>query len=546
MKRKEVPLINVVMITHPFKKIPLDICPREEIASPSKLLAVAQTRDLDWDETTIYGHTFQRCWLQSRYRYPSISHKLSSVGFYCCAQDPAMFLSLLEVPDTMNGIHEWLKTYGKTMAVVTTPLMCYRTKYQEIFYYLSNTSPQRTIVISPITDIMHQMLNNNAYTICNGVTLAIAMHRLGFWSQSSLENALWVWGAEESTLYSEITPETQPLIVQHLIPQVCDHPYFYACMGKMKAHISVVRCLHDLFQVYEPFVQQHDAETQIVTNAVLQMLPYIPMHLFDYATKSKLDDEDADVDIEHMYADVGGLMQALFTQKGIWKRWNEAYEETITRFQGTMSDEAFIDHCLRRSFLLYNKGCHAGRVCTSRVRRFWQQLISVLDPTHKLILRWVHKYVFLCHISQELAKKNVHTGTWLPKIPMAFLVELVHICGDQWNIYDHLPITFMTVHREVDGIFRDAVLTTRFSDDERYTIAYTIHRSFMSFASKMNRNSAFYAFYKLVRNRVQSRLLSLRTAFMRPTIPRLNDNDGYTIWTILDDFFNTNKSKLML
>lgn len=543
MNRIECPSINTVMVTHPFKRMPFDICPREEIAAPYKLLAVAQTRPQDWDEFEIHGHSYMRVWIQMRTPYPSVSRKVRSHGFYCATQDPAMFATLLDVEDTHDSMLDWLLRYAKTPAIITTPLFSYRTKYQDVMYHISNTFPQRVFVNGEHTDLTQQMLDHNAYTICNGLTLAIAMHRLGFWSSYAFQVAFMDWLREEDTIYTDITPDIQDLLVQHTLPHICDHPYYYAVMGSCKANINVIKMLHSSYDVYEPFMQLQDETVMVVTNATLQMMPYAPMDVFDYVTHHSLKDEELDDNnVAVNKTDLGGLMHALFTQKGIWKRWQTTYRSTLEYMTSQCeSHENFIYQCARRSFVLYSKGSHVGRVYTSRIRKFWGQLIEVVDPTGVHMLKCVHKHIIHAYIHQELEKRGVFTQVWLPKIPVAFLVEMMRRFGGKWHLYDApTPITILTSYPEISDIFDTASIP--FGQFH----SCIVQKPLIMFMSKMRKNTSIHTFYKMIRERAQDRLRIMRAAFMRPTLRNVSENEGYTIWTILQDYFTDHKESLVI
>lgn len=535
----ELPCINNVMVAHPFKRVPADICPREEIAAPSKLLALAQVTQDGWDAYDIEGIEYQRTWIQMRVKYPSLSSKIRALGFYGITRHVEMFSSLL---DKDTDIFTWLKEYALKPCIITTPLLTYRTKYQEVFYTVSNTFPQETVQIAPIPDLTDQMLAANAYTICNGLTFALAMHRLGHWDHPTFLLALQQWLDATDPLYSEITVELQPLVVQHVIPQTCDHPYFYACMGKDKASIPVLACLREKYGVLEPFHQQHNNGISIVTNASLQMLPYTPLHVFDHVNSYYYEEDDDDGPTTRM--DLGGLLQALFTQKGLWKRWMMTYEENLRTYDSFGNDDDFIDRCMKRIFMLYNKGSHVRKLCTSRMRQFWLQIMHVLDPNKVRMTRWVHKYVVLTYIKEELEKQGVHGVFWLPQIPIPFMVDMLAIYKDAWKLFDACtPISIITSYGNLRDIFPEATVDVNESSSKPYRIC-KVQRPLMSYMTKMPKSSSLYKFAKMMKKKAQEKLRTLYTGLMRPSIPKLNPHDGYTLWMILNDYFTEHKESL--
>lgn len=542
MQRIESPSINSIMVTHPYKRIPYDICPRDEIAAPSKLIAVAQKKDHEWDEIIVHGHKYQRTWVQMRIPFPSVSLKIRSTGFYCATQDPRMFASILDVKDTQSSIFDWLCRYGKTMALITSPQYSYKTKYQEIFYYISNTFPQQTHHCGELTDLTQQMIENNAYTLCNGLTLAIAMQRLGFFSAAAFVYAFNDWMSMQESIYTDITPDIQILVVQHMIPHICDHPYFYAVMGRCKADLRVIQALHASYETYEPFVQQQDDTCQIITSASLQMLPYTPLHIFDYVTQHAIrEEEDNDVESTDIKTDLGGLMSALFTQSGIWRRWRKNYKETLTFLRNKSSTtEDFVNHCIRRSFTLYHKGSQVGDVYTNRIRKFWLQLIEVIDPSGVYTRKCIQKHIIHRYVHQELQKRSIYTQIWLPKAPVAFMIEMMRIYGSAWKLFDdQTSISILTSYPEIADIFE--CTSQRFGD--LYSCVVT--KPLIEFMGKMKEGSTIHTFYRLMRERAQQRLRIMRSAFMRPTIRNLNENEAYTLWVIMQDYFMDHKESLM-
>lgn len=547
MTKWEIPCINNVMITHPFKRVPADVCPREEIASPAKLLAFAQTQDDDWDPVTVFNVEYQRAWIQFRTRYNAVSRKIRSHGLYALTQRPDMLTSVLNVDETsVDHMLHWLRQYALTPVVITCPLLSYRTRYQEVLYFLTNTFPQRTIHVTPFTDLTQQMLMNNAFTIANGLTLAIAMHRNGVWTHGTFMEALAYWFDENTNPYTDITPEIQDLVVQHRIPQVCDHPYFYACMGKHKAHIGVVQILRGNYEVFEPFVQQQDVHSQVVTSAALQMLPYTPLDIFDYVTANSLDDESV-VSHTGTRVDIGGLMQSMFTQRGVWKRWKLVYHQTLWDYsRKSASVDDFIDQCMRRVCILYKRGVHqSGRAKTSRMRAFWHQLIEVLDPRKERLKKWVHKHTILQHIRKHLEDNDIFNTLWLPEIPVAFLLDLFESSNGEWKLWHPHPITVTSSHDTLSAIFPSATVKQEVVQDQTYYV-YNLCMPIVDFMSRSEPGSSLHAFVKILKNRAMDRLRILHCAFNRPTIPRMHENEGYTIWMILHDYFSDNKHKLCM
>lgn len=547
MTKWEIPCINNVMITHPFKRVPCDVCPREEIASPSKLLAFSQTNVYDWDPINIFEQQYQRAWIQHRTRYTAISSKIKSHGLYALTQRPDMFMTVLHVNDcSVDDILHWLRHYALTPVIITNPLLSYRTKYQEILYFVTNTFPQRTVHVAPLTDLTHQMMVHNAYTIANGLTLAIAMHRLGVWSSPAFLEALTFWFQETENPYTDITSDIQDLVVQHLIPHICDHPYFYACMGKHKANIHVLRAIHNKYEVYEPFIQQHDQHTQVITSAALQMLPYTPMDLFDYVTSSAVQEEYA-VGSGGTRVDIGGLMQSMFTQRGVWKRWKLIYRDTLLRYsQRSSSVDDFIDQCMRRICMIYKRGVHqGGRVKTGRIRAFWQQIMEVLDPKKDRLKRWVHRHIVLQYIRRKM-QENGHVNTgWLPNIPVPFLLDLFRSMDGAWKIWEPHPITITSINNNIGDVFPDAIIKLTTVEDQTW-YSYSIHKPIAYFMSVAPSHSSSYQFLCILKSIARDKLRFLHSAFLRPLIPHMCENEGYTLWMILHDYFTSHKEKLCL
>lgn len=543
----EIPCINNVMIKHPFKRVPVDVCPREEIASPHKLLAFAQTKEYDWDAIRVFDHEYQRAWIQCRTRYDAISSKVRSHGLYALTRDPQVLLSVLNVDETsVDDVLNWLRHYALTPIVITCPLLSYRTRYQEVLYTITNTFPQRIVHVAPFTDLTLQMVANNAYTIANGLTLAIAMHRNGFWDSCVFSEALSHWLQENSNPYTDITPDIQDLVVQHLIPNVCDHPYFYACMGKHKAHIRVIQMLHNSYEVYEPFVQQQSEQAQVVTSAALQMLPHTQLHIFDYVTANALNDEHQVIS-GGTRIDIGGLMQAMFTQRGVWKRWKMVYRESLLSYSAKFaSTDEFIDQCMRRICMLYKRGVHqSGHVKTSRMRAFWYQIMEVLDPKGEKLRKWVHKHVILTYIRQEATDTDMFNTLWLPEIPVAFLLDLFKFSNGEWKLWQPHPISVTTVHDNLIPVFPNAVVKTMIMNDQTY-YTYAITLPITHMISRFDKESSLRVFLNILKSVARERLKVMHCAFNRPTLTRVNENDAYTLWVILQDYFTDHKEKLCL
>lgn len=555
--RKELPCINNVIVLHPFKRVPYDVCTREEIACPYKLLAVCQTPVDQWDDIIINDISFKRTWVQMRKKYPSVSRKISSLGFYCVSKsgDESMFHTILALEDDAEQLYEWLTLYGKTYAAITCPVFCYRNKFHDMIYYVTNAYPPQSFQAIPTIDITEQLLNESAYTMMNGLTLLIALHRLGHFSEQPCLEAMDRWiedlKKENKSIYSDVTPDIQELIVQHQIPHVCDHPFYYSCMGRDKASMYVMSYLKQQYNIMEPFVQLHLQDGRLVTNAALQMLPHVPIQIMDFVSMLQDDDddeEDEDENDDHLTeTDLGGLMQAMFCQRGMWKRWMATYKYNLSRYCDiSSSKDQFIERCLRRTFQYYNKGSNVGIVRTSRICEFWKQVIQVVDKTKTLIPNFLTKYIMLSYIQQELKKRGMDTGVWIPDIPIAFLMLVVKEYGEKWDIFSKTQgVMIMSCNPDFEHIFPNASRGEEVRDGKTYK-KYYVKRQLISLMDDMQAGTTLHTFCKLMKQKLQMRVQLLHHAFMKPTISCLSENEGYTIWMIIQDFLQDHRQLLLL
>jgi hypothetical protein len=534
----EVPHINTCYVQPPSGvSTPTDILPyREEIAEPKKLLAVCQQKSFSWDQYNLENQNYDtnRTWITWRKEYNMENTKLYSNGFYALCEHPEMFSSVLDVdPEDPEEIIEWLNTWCQQTAVITSPLMMMRTPTDSIFYAVPNDVNITPFNIIPIFDLTQQFIDQNAYTVINGLTLAIAMNRLGIWHEYVFYEVMrsWLSTLDMEQPWTEVTTENSFLFLQHPMPHVSEHPLHYAVMGIDKASYGVVKKLRKYTYSYmdDPHVQFHTASFAYFTTVAASMFPYMNQKYWKMFSKpwksapTHFDDEDV------VTRDIGGFLMSIVRSRSQWK-WFEKNHHKYTFIWGNSASDTEI--LLRRLFTMVSNP-KAYRACTSRVRKLWKLLFIYTSPANVLIA------LVRLLISSAVRSWIVEDMTWGPEVPIAFMKDL--------RAFNKFDVTHKRTHHIIYRVENQTLIQTVFGPttlevaeiNESGLCRSTISISLLQLIRRFPEGSSMHTYSKMIDKELCKIAWAISAGFLNydNTDDVHTINDRYTLGTILNDHF---------
>lgn len=288
---QELHRINQTFILDPFVYTPTDLCPREEIVAPEKLLAVVHSDRREWEPyVTPMGDTLQRIWLPWT---PTYSDRVSGVCFYVVARDPELFDSVRTVtspgppsgdPDA-SALLAWLLRWRAHYFLVTTTLLMYHGDTSDIIYSVNHGVATLTTPLVYTAPTLDQMIDHNAYTVGNALTLMLAMERAGYWRSAAVQEALHRFHALGGGhgLGAAVSPIPQPFIVfysQHTLYHISNYALLYASMGQRPCAPGIRALLLDIdgFNDFPfPYIQYMtpSQSAAYITSPTSASLPYL-------------------------------------------------------------------------------------------------------------------------------------------------------------------------------------------------------------------------------------------------------------------------------
>ena len=286
MRFHELHRINQTFILDPFTYVPVDLALREEVAAPDKLLAVVQTENEHWDSTiSPNGDMMRRLWVPWSVSY---NDRISSMCFYVLATDPELFHSAYELTTTeahSEAILAWLCRWKANYFLITTPLLMYRGDSSDIIYSVNHGIHTIATPLLYTSQTFDQMIQHNAYTVGNALTLLLAMERIGRWRSSEVQTALERYhdiggGHGFGAGASPIPHEFIMFYAQHTIYHISNYPLLYTCMGNQPCSLGIRKLFLDIngYDDYPyPYIQfvSDDQSVAIITSPASAMLPFL-------------------------------------------------------------------------------------------------------------------------------------------------------------------------------------------------------------------------------------------------------------------------------
>lgn len=290
---RELNQIGQTFVCHPFKYIPHDILPRDEIAAPYKLQAALNKSPLDWTNfNTTAMIPMHQTWVSWDEAPDDIQKRdftavvqefwdgdITPTGFFVVATDKELFLSAAEVDGTDSiSISEWLQYHNQlnNFFIITCPIYVLHGEALAMPFTVTNDIPIQTRYI-PMIAPLNQLLDHCAYTLGSPLNLALAMERAGVWDSAAVTDAIEIAfptdAAGGSNLALGISPSMLPFYLQHFVQSIRDYPGIYASMGPNTCSRSTQKILtqknnNPAFASF-PVIQNIDENNNNVVTSIL-------------------------------------------------------------------------------------------------------------------------------------------------------------------------------------------------------------------------------------------------------------------------------------
>jgi hypothetical protein len=359
--------INRVYVTSPYDVIDLELdnhgageevitdLPRREIADPEKLLKCIQDEG-KWNISKPDGLYYVKK-INWRKRLKTLWPEVDEGDFYIMCQIPQMFRECVNV----SNVFEFLEKWWDTPFLITTSIYHSLDDYT---YGIPNGlhPPQRHQLRSGF--MFNDLLKGRCYTIANGLTLILAMHRLRVTSEKPKEFAghllQFIGKHDYSRLYQKVDDVWGHLYYGHSTHHIADFPCFYVCMGPKFAHPLIT---YTLLHTDAESIPNVISTTRVVfTSYKSAMLPYLHGHVWNNLMEAFVGKPD-----------IIGMLTAIVCNRSAWKWWcSKGQNNTLRRW----ISNGHIVRFLKSSFILYNNGSDNGNVCRSRLRKLWDYMIT--------------------------------------------------------------------------------------------------------------------------------------------------------------------------
>lgn len=483
-------LVNTVYVRPPdtMRRLPDMLCPRDELAHPFKLLACTQRRT-EWEDIYLNGAPFSTTFVPLRRHLHTLEDAHTRVhlrGVYVVTDRRDMFASVPGSQSTTQEMYEWLVQHGAHLFLITSPL-AQRTTHAahghghglpHVDYFANNNRPRpqsvpllRTEASTVVTDLP-QLIGAECFTLGNGLTLFLALHRVGILRSTRDVLAALRMYFEATDDHPAPTPDAWVGFYQMHVPtpMIAEYPHHYAAHGDPAAHADVVCFLLQKYASHAVFYPESAAEVHFVyCHPLAVMLPWLRPGLFERAeaaTPWLQLEPDLHEWVHDMLAprvryvpDLTSLLMGVLGHRKTWRWW---CAQATTRWQkilrGSGTRMPLLGHVLPVLFHLYEHGSDDMYIPYRRVRALWNQFLDAVDPQRTALPTWLRCY----YVKRLLPGRLVHASLqmdpfryWHPDVPYVFLKDVLGRYQERLGLYDELRVTLYTRHEVTRAILAE-------------------------------------------------------------------------------------------
>lgn len=422
MVYKQLHTLNTIYVQTPLDgcQPPHDVCERHEIAAPAKIRKIIETsREDDWTTNAAGTSTKYVEWEEE------FANGARTIGFYVVTKHPDMFKCGFDLGK------EWLQKYGDKHFLVSCPIMEF-----EGATYFQRMNPMHVSLHIDNINLNKLMMSRSAFTICTGVTMVIAMCRLGFIDVDSTISLL-VEYYRTHTLFASLEGYFLRQYTSNTSLQIADYPYLYAAMKG--GDIRLLDVLLNIFKIkWNEHIPEHiiTSSSMIYTNVITARAPYMEaceLNFLDIRSFWNIDDATHDL---------GGFLASILTQDSMFKWWVRVGKKNIVAMVDAFQGEYdCLNQVMKRLFFYHS----TGRFCKQRIQTVWKHFAEKLG--HSIVIDWFKKYL-----------KRLRTASpweWMPNPPHEFIRDMYHICTQGTCIRKIHRLLAQFDHNSHLGVFKE-------------------------------------------------------------------------------------------
>jgi len=431
MRHTELSLLNHVYIINPKAVRHPQFCSRIEIAPPEIILSHNAS-----DQWQAFDGEVGSNWM---------SLAVNNQYLFTNAPTIAMWKAAKDCPVTTDGIYDWLTRWWHHRFAVTYPV-CTSDNTQLIY-----SQTQVTGAMSNPNDLA-SMIESKSFSICNGLILALAMHRQGHWPDDVIHAALKLFVEnmlDPEAPWTFITPYDErwvPFYDGH-IAQLTEYPCHYALCG---AGPKVTRYMLRTANDTEPVTQHvQGVRTKFTTyQATAFSASYVSgktMSLQDYNellnhTSKWPTTPDLHSPGDRTEVDWFGFARACVGRRGFWRAWRARPQWRLQIITQVCACSDAMRHAfslmLPSLFLMSEEagmsGSNAHRPLRrqnahkpSRIRQLWLDVIHELNPDRAFIRAWTRAYLVRLWVTGAIGASHPQEVVAWSLPPIAFMRDIL-------------------------------------------------------------------------------------------------------------------------
>ena len=399
-------IFNHVGVEHPFVRTSKRFCPIEEIAQPEKLEKCFIQKDFIILPFKILGGlTVAKVqWIVPLKTYEE---------FATCS----MFFYVIGDHDIITEPFDLLKHHAKRF-IITCPVWYTETNYGHgEIWSMSRSFPQNKVRMGGVTDafICAQLVHSHCLTICNGLTVALAMNRLGKYTKRKLTAELE--SLEPLALIAELDEKWVFIYIDLAanMPFVAEIPDIYALSGCDNDVVQFIKSRQSevLNLSQAGFIVEYNSQAcTVYANTIINTYPKPSLtklkHVFETYAPFNLPKDH--------YIDCQAYMEIMGTCSN--KQWAWWLKVGLDKCRLSFKD------VLPAAFYVFNYGVERGKLRSSRMRTIWQNIIA--DKTARgergLLNNWVRSYCI--KFNMEPMGEFGALSRQIPAPPIAFFKDL--------------------------------------------------------------------------------------------------------------------------
>lgn len=581
MKYHEIFLMNQIYVTHPTIRIPPRLCPRDEISHPNKIIDIIFMPQQRWRAIEINQRNVQ----YRRIEYDKEFYDdISSSHLYVISEKLLIFEDARRV-DTHSSedMLSYLSKHHSNMFVITCPVFRFFRNSQQLDTYYSipvNVLNNQVFIEMGTILELRNLIDTQCYTVCNGLTIFLAMVRGGVWSPKEAGIALKKWVSMNNqqlfTDADDIFDELwQYLYTIHPVPMIANFPAYYATMYppvpcSFFTHLKI----EDSIPLSQ-FIQDIDGNNVkcLYASPITSMFPYFNKSIFDYYNPKFLDHDTNDENIlfqtpfeldyeDLQQLDIEGFIIGIIRSRRAWKWWKQngpVYLRKIWDLNN--SSHSFFNHFLQILFYLYDRPYKNIKYSKSRIRSIWNMALIVFNISHFDI--------YMC-IATNVIKKTVYNTFNVTRLfknmPMSFLIDVFTyyhdinndinnninknkiewFCNHKYKLYTHHDTNVMLaafapfIHLNDEPDEPDEILN---DNDHEYILTCSIY-------NLLKLDPDYNLFIKhIIDKRIAKKILCIDKIFGlqqdESTVLNISDSNAYVIGMIFKDYLQSHRENLI-